>query len=283
MRLRFETGKIKPTPHGQSSGPGTQSTASSPRNSVVNICGGWRVICLIVLLGTLPTVGHVAAHVSAEDPAAVSHHQPASRRFERALARVQPLVTRYGYGAVALAVFAEGVGIPMPGQTLLIATALEAAVGRLSITLTLAIVTLAAALGNCAGYVIGRWGGRRVLNKLKVNPGRQQRLDEFFLRRGGLVILVARFVDGLRQLNGIVAGISRMPWWTFTAYNVAGAVLWTLAWGLGAYYLERDIHLVAGSVQRHRTVLLVLAAAALVALLIYLFRRGKESKGIGLT
>jgi membrane protein DedA with SNARE-associated domain len=274
MGLRFETRESKRKPDIEFLSPGMR-TASSRRSSVVDICGGWRVICLIVLFGTLCPVGQFTAYGSADDPAAVSQHQRGSRRFARAVAKVQPLVMRYGYGAAALAVFAEGMGVPLPGQTLLIATALEAALGRLNIILTLVIITLAAALGNSAGYAIGRWGGRTVLNKLNVNAERQQRLDEFFKRRGGLVILVARFVDGLRQLNGVVAGISRMPWWTFTAYNIAGAILWTFAWGLGAYYLERDIHIIAGVFQRHRRALFVLATAAVIALLIYLLRHGK--------
>jgi membrane protein DedA with SNARE-associated domain len=185
---------------------------------------------------------------------------------------VQPLLQRYGYGAAFAAVMAEGMGIPTPGQTLLMAGALEAAEGRMSIALLLILVATAATLGNSVGYAIGRWGGRAALNKLKVNPQRQQHLDDLFKHRGGMVILLARFLDGLRQLNGIVAGVLRMPWWTFTAYNVAGAVLWTCAWGLGTYYLGRDIHFIAAFFHRHRPLLLVLGAIAFVALLMYLLR-----------
>jgi membrane protein DedA with SNARE-associated domain len=210
--------------------------------------------------------------------AAADHQQSAAvRRFERSLARVQPLLQRYGYGAAFAAVMAEGMGIPTPGQTLLMAGALEAAEGRMSIALLVILVTTAATLGNSVGYAIGRWGGRAALNKLKVNPQRQQHLDDLFKRHGGVVILLARFLDGLRQLNGIVAGVLRMPWWTFTAYNVAGAVLWTCAWGLGTYYLGRDIHFIAAFFHRHRPLLLVLGAIAFVALLVYLLRSRKVS------
>ena len=220
-----------------------------------------------------PTAAPSGASVAAPD-----HQQSAAvRRFERSLARVQPLLQRYGYGAAFAAVMAEGMGIPTPGQTLLMAGALEAAEGRMSIALLLILVTTAATLGNSIGYAIGRWGGRVALNKLKVNPQRQQHLDDLFKRHGGVVILLARFLDGLRQLNGIVAGVLRMPWWTFTAYNVAGAVLWTCAWGLGTYYLGRDIHFIAAFFHRHRPLLLVLGATAFVALLMYLLRSRKVS------
>src|SRR6185369_7686112 len=79
--------------------------------------------------------------------------------FERALADVQPLLDHYGYGAAFVAVMAEGIGIPTPGQTLLMASAGEAAAGRMNIGLVLFLVTLAATLGNSIGYAIGRWGG----------------------------------------------------------------------------------------------------------------------------
>ena len=210
--------------------------------------------------------------------APADHQQSAAvRRFERSLARVQPLLQRYGYGAAFAAVMAEGMGIPTPGQTLLMAGALEAAEGRMSIALLLILVTTAATLGNSVGYAIGRWGGRLALDKLKVNPQRQQHLDDLFKRHGGVVILLARFLDGLRQLNGIVAGVLQMPWWTFTAYNVAGALLWTCSWGLGTYYLGRDIHLIAAFFHRHRPLLLALGGVAFIALLVYLLRPKRVS------
>lgn len=194
------------------------------------------------------------------------------RRFERAIAGVQPLLDHYGYGAAVVAVVVEGMGIPAPGQTLLMASALEAAAGRMNIAFVLFLVTAAATVGNSIGYLVGRWCGRVALNKLRVDPQRQQRLDDLFKRRGGIVILFARFLDGLRQLNGIVAGIVRMPWWTFTAYNVAGALLWTCSWGLGTYYLGRDIHVFTAFFHRHGRLLYVLGLIAVVALLTYLLR-----------
>ena len=218
------------------------------------------------------------AALSGASAAPADHQQSAAvRDFEHSLARVQPLLERYGYGAAFAAVMAEGMGVPTPGQTLLMAGALEAATGRMNIALLLFLVTTAAIVGNSIGYAIGRWGGRVVLVKLKINPQRQQYLVDLFKRRGGVVILLARFLDGLRQLNGIVAGVLRMPWWSFTAYNVAGAVLWTSAWGLGTYYLGRDIHLIAAFFHRHRPLLLVVGAIAFVALLMYLLRSRKVS------
>ena len=239
--------------------------------------------CLALLLWLAVQTADAASVVSlfgllapAETAAAADHQESATmRRFERALAKVQPLLARYGYGAAFAAVMAEGMGIPTPGQTLLMAGALEAAEGRMNIALLLFVVTAAAALGNSLGYAVGRWGGRVALNKLKVNSQRQQRLEDLFKQRGGLVILLARFLDGLRQLNGIVAGVLQMPWWTFTAYNVAGAILWTFSWGLGTYILGRDLHFLAAFFHRHSRLLYVLSVIAFAALLMYMLRLRK--------
>jgi len=200
---------------------------------------------------------------------------------ERSLKEVQPLLERYGYGASVVAVMAEGVGIPLPGQTLLMASSLEAAAGRMNIVLVVLFATAAAIIGNSIGYAIGRWGGRAALTRLKVNPVRQQHLDDLFERRGGLVILVARFVDGLRQLNGIVAGILQMPWWRFTAYNVAGAILWTCVWSLGIYYLGRDVHVIADVFHRPARLLYALSVIAIVPVVAYLLRRDNRGDRLG--
>jgi membrane protein DedA with SNARE-associated domain len=192
------------------------------------------------------------------------------KRFQRSIARVHPLMKRYGYWAAATAIFVEGMGIPAPGQTLLIASALEAASGRMNVAFLLVWVTAAGILGNSVGYAIGRWGGRWVLDKFTFGSQRQQHLDDLFRRRGGVMILVGRFVEGLRQLNGILAGVMKMPWLTFTAYNVVGAVLWTGVWGLGAYYLRRDIRFIGAFFHQHHTLLFTVSAVAVLAWFGYL-------------
>jgi membrane protein DedA with SNARE-associated domain len=234
------------------------------------------IFCITLLAAlSLATQSAVSASSSAWDersPAELEEHQSAAvRHFRRTLARMQPLIKRYGYWAAVGATLVEGMGIPAPGQTLLIAGAFEAAHGRMNIALLLLLVTGGAIVGNSLGYGIGRWGGRAVLHKLKVNPQRQQYLDDLFKRRGGPIILLARFVDGLRQLNGIISGVMKMPWWIFTAYNVGGALLWTFAWGLGTYYLGRDIRFIAAFFHRHRAFLFALSVTALLVLLVYFF------------
>jgi membrane protein DedA with SNARE-associated domain len=165
------------------------------------------------------------------------------RDIKEGVARVEPWLERYGYGAVFLAVGVEGFGVPAPGQTILEAgsAASAAANARLRIGWILLVAFLAASLGNTLGYLIGRSGGRGLLHRLRVNPRHLDKLEGQFDRHGAWLIVFARFFDGPRQLNGIAAGILGMPWARFTVYNLAGAALWACFWGLGVYYL--DLHL----------------------------------------
>jgi membrane protein DedA with SNARE-associated domain len=193
-------------------------------------------------------------------------------RLEQAMARVRPLLHRYGYPALFLTIMVEGFGVFAPGQTMLIAAALTAAQGNLNIVWVMIWAFLAAVLGNSLGYLLGRWGGRRLLVKFRVRQERLARLEGYFSRYGGVVVLMARFFDGLRQLNGIVAGLLKMPWGVFTAVNVLGAVFWTGVWGLGAYVLGKEIHPYHGACRRLEPWVLAFSLLACLALLFYLFR-----------
>ena len=231
-----------------------------------------RVWCAVFLVGAL-----FSTTAGGDSPVASDHHKGTiAQEFQYSIEKIEPLLQRYGYGAAVAAVMVEGMGIPAPGQILLIAGSLEAAQGRMNIALLLLLVTAAAVIGNSIGYAIGRWGGRAALNKLRISAQRQQRWADLFNRWGGLVILTARFLDGLRQLNGIVAGVMQMPWWTFTAYNVAGAILWTCAWGLGTYFLGRDVHGIAGFFHMHAWLLYALGMILFVTLLLYLSRSSRH-------
>ncbi|MEZ5577072.1 MAG: DedA family protein [Candidatus Competibacteraceae bacterium] len=161
------------------------------------------------------------------------------------------MADRYGYGAIFVAVGVEGFGIPAPGETVLVAGALDATSPTgLNIGGLLLTAFLAAVLGSSLGYWIGRRSGRALLRRPRVDDRHLQRVEQGFARYGGGLIVVARFFDGLRQLSGITAGILEMPWWTFTLFNVLGAALWVGCWGLGVYYLDEHLHAILAVVRR---------------------------------
>jgi membrane protein DedA with SNARE-associated domain len=207
-----------------------------------------------------------------------SQGRPLEPRLEHAMARVRPLLQHYGYPALFLTVMVEGFGIFAPGQTILIAAAFSAAQGNLNIAWVMIWALVAAVLGNSLGYLLGRWGGRPLLSKFKVRQDRLVRLEGYFGHYGWGVVLMARFFDGLRQLNGIVAGLLKMPWRVFSTVNVLGAVLWTGVWGLGTYVLDKEIHTYHGACRRLQPWVLTFSLLACLALLVYLFRHRHPKK-----
>ena len=191
---------------------------------------------------------------------------------------MQPVIDRYGYPAVFLTILVEGVGIPAPGQTMLIAAALTAVHGNLSIVWVMILAFTGAGLGNSLGYLLGRWSGRALLARFKVRGDRLARLEGHFRRYGGGVVLVARFFDGLRQLNGIVAGMLAMPWGVFTGFNVLGAMLWTGVWGLGTYWLDKDISMVHRAFRKIEPFAMALTLMGFLVLMVYLFHLRQTQK-----
>lgn len=153
---------------------------------------------------------------------------------------ISQIITDYGPWAIFLIILIEDFGIPVPGETALISAALLASQGKLPIVWLLPAAWLGAVIGDNIGYAIGRFGGRRVVVRygetIGITDARLERIEQFFHRHGALIVIVARFFVGLRQLNGIVAGIGRMPAGRFVLYNAIGAFLWVGVWGFGVYW-----------------------------------------------
>ena len=193
------------------------------------------------------------------------------------LITVKPYLDHYGYWALFGAILLENFGLPVPGETLLIASALLASQGKMHIVPLLVTACIAAITGDNMGYAIGRFGGRRLVFRygryVLITEERLQKAEGFFRRYGGAVVVMARFFAVLRQLNGIVAGTAKMRWYRFLIYNMLGAALWVTFWGMLFYELgERALRFGAG-INTVQFCLLGGLAAATVALAIYLLRR----------
>ncbi len=145
-----------------------------------------------------------------------------------------PLLSHYGYLAVGGFVLLEDFGVPLPGETVLVAGALYAGAGRLNVVVVAIVAFVAAVAGDNIGYLIGRYAGHAAVVRwgrhVLLTEARLERAEAFFQRRGGRIVTVARFVDGLRQVNGIVAGIVELGWLRFLAFNALGAALWVGCW-----------------------------------------------------
>jgi membrane protein DedA with SNARE-associated domain len=177
------------------------------------------------------------------------------------------LVHVYGLVVVAGVIGFESLGLPFPGESVLIlASILAGTKHTLNIFAVVVTAASAAVVGQIAGYLVGREFGYRLLLRygpyLRITESRIKLGEYLFLRHGGKIIIIARFVPLLRALAGILAGANRMPWRQFMLANIAGAVLWSSAFGFAAYMLGREIERVAGPL----VIVIGIAAVVVIAL-----------------
>ena len=193
------------------------------------------------------------------------------------------LIGRYGYLVVFFGVMLEGTGMPLPGETVLIAAGVLVHRGVLHFGDTLFFGILGAVVGNQIGYWVGRFGGRAFVLRWGrytfITPERLGHAEAFFAQHGGGAVFLCRFVVGLRVFGALVAGTSRMPWVRFALYNVLGGIVWvTVAVSLG-YFLWASISLVEHWVGR--VSLFLVAALALALMVRWVYRRATRGAGSG--
>jgi len=141
------------------------------------------------------------------------------------------------FGLLAL----ESFGLPVPGETALIACAVLASQGSLSIAAVVVVGILATIIGDNLGYWVARKGGRPLLERNRLTRAYAERYlprgERFFERHGGKTVFFGRFVAVLRVTAAWVAGISHMHWWRFLAWNAAGGIAWATLVALISYWL----------------------------------------------
>jgi membrane protein DedA with SNARE-associated domain len=187
------------------------------------------------------------------------------------------LLAAYGYLAIFLFIGIESMGIPFPGETMLITAAIYAGnTHRLNVILVIAAAAAGAIVGDNIGYGIGHWGGYRLVRRygrlIRLHEGRLKLGQYLFRRHGGKVVFFGRFVSLLRAYAAFLAGTNRMPWRRFLLFNAAGGILWAALFGTGAYILGQQI---SGLSQTAAIVLGIVAVVVIAAFIVFL-RRNEE-------
>ena len=200
------------------------------------------------------------------------------------LAALAGPLEHYGLWAIFVLVLLEDFGIPVPGETVLIAGAVYAGSGRLNVVAVAVVGFVAAVLGDNIGYAIGRFGGHAVVLRwgkyVGMTAERLDKAQDFFNRHGGKIITIARFIEGLRQANGIIAGIIEMRWLKFVAFNALGAALWVGTWVTLGYFAGQHIATIYHYITQYSYYLLIVLAVAFVGYVVYRLRkRGKAAPG----
>jgi membrane protein DedA with SNARE-associated domain/membrane-associated phospholipid phosphatase/putative flippase GtrA len=183
------------------------------------------------------------------------------------------LISQYGYLIIFLGVMAESMGVPLPGETILISAGVLVQRGSLDLGDAILLGILGAVVGDQIGYWIGREGGRPFILRygryVFITPQRLGRAEAFFACHGGKAVFLARFFSGLRVFGALVAGMSRMRWVTFFVYNALGGVVWATAVVLAGYFLGRSLKVLERWTGRASVLLLALVVLALFLYLGY--------------
>jgi membrane protein DedA with SNARE-associated domain len=192
-------------------------------------------------------------------------------------ATVTELLATYGYLAVFLLVAMESTGIPVPGESTLMAASLYAATThRLSVAMVIAAAAAGAIVGDNLGFAAGYEGGYRLIHRygkyLGLHDGKLRFGRYLFDRYGGRVVFFGRFLPVLRMWAAVLAGTNRMPWRRFLPLNAAGGVVWACIMGLAAYGL--------GSSAEHLGAIVgaALAAVSVVAMAGFLFAMKRQER-----
>jgi len=187
---------------------------------------------------------------------------------------LQNLLATYGYIVVALGIMIESMGVPLPGETLLLLGAAYAGAGHLNVWGVILAAALGAIVGDTIGYAIGARGGRALLERyghiVHLNPKHLARAEAFFDQHGDKTVFFGRFFALLRAFSAFLAGVYHMPYRRFFLFNAAGGILWAIIFGLlGAAFGSQWplIERWAG-----RAGLLILGILALIAIAIILWR-----------
>ena len=192
---------------------------------------------------------------------------------------LEQFVRAYGVVAVTVILALEALGAPLPGETLLIFASVLAGHGDLSLPALLASAWVGSVLGDNIGYWIGRRFGRAAVLRYGARIGltapRFDAVEGVFARYGAATVIFARFVNILRQLNGIVAGILGMEWRRFLLCNALGAALWVALWVLGSFYLGEHISAITRMAHHVGIAAGVAVAVALLMGFVFLWRRGR--------
>ncbi len=184
------------------------------------------------------------------------------------------LLATYGYLAVFVFVGVESIGIPVPGETMLVTAAIYAGTtGRLSIFWVIVASSAGAIVGDNIGYVIGRTGGYRLVKRY----GRYIRLEEnrlrlgqyLFDKHGSKVVFFGRFVSVLRIFAAFLAGVNQMHWRRFLIFNAAGGIIWSTIYGIAAFLLGKQLLQLSGRVD---FVLAVVGVAVIIVVIVFLRR-----------
>jgi membrane-associated protein len=159
---------------------------------------------------------------------------------------ITTIVKTFGYGGVALIIFAESgllLGFILPGDSLIFLVGLLASQGYFNIALLILVIFAAGVAGDNVGYFIGKRLGRKVFEKdtFIFNQNNLRRTETFFEKYGKATFLMQRFLPVIRAFGPLLGGVGKMKYKDFFIFNIVGTAFWSISVTLLGFYLGQAI------------------------------------------
>ncbi|WP_161453306.1 DedA family protein [Vibrio sp. V39_P1S14PM300] len=191
---------------------------------------------------------------------------------------MKPLLEQYGYLALVVSIFLEGLGIPMPGQSLMIAASLLASEQVMSLTLVATVSWLSCFLGNTCGYLLGYYFENWLDKKGYVSGPKMQRLQSTIQTYGPACLVISRFIEGMKQFMPLACGIAKMPRREFLFGNALASTVWVAVFSLLTHFAFEHLSELSTLYTHYRFIVWALAALLFGALIMWILKRRKAKR-----
>ncbi|MET2899463.1 DedA family protein [Vibrio rotiferianus] len=189
---------------------------------------------------------------------------------------MKPLLEQYGYLALIVSIFLEGLGIPMPGQSLMIAASIISSEHVMNLSLVMIVSWLSCFFGNTCGYLIGYHFEGWLDKKGYISGPKMQKLQSTIQKYGPACLVVSRFVEGMKQFMPLACGIAKMPRKEFLLGNALATTIWVAVFSLLTNFAFEHLSVLSQFYTDHRYVVWS-SAALLFSLMIFALLKRKKA------
>ncbi|MGR5233517.1 DedA family protein [Vibrio sp. WZ-1] len=188
---------------------------------------------------------------------------------------MKPLLEQYGYLALVISIFLEGLGIPMPGQSMMIAASIISSEHVMNLSLVMIVSWLSCFFGNTCGYLIGYYFEGWLDKKGYISGPKMQKLQSSIQRYGPACLVVSRFVEGMKQFMPLACGIAKMPRKEFLLGNALATTIWVAVFSLLTNFAFEHLSVLSQFYTEHRYLIWSSAALLFSLMIIALLKRKK--------
>jgi len=192
------------------------------------------------------------------------------------LMAMKPLLEQYGYLALVISIFLEGLGIPMPGQSMMIAASIISSEHVMNLSLVMIVSWLSCFFGNTCGYLIGYYFEGWLDKKGYISGPKMQKLQSTIQKYGPACLVVSRFVEGMKQFMPLACGIAKMSRKEFLLGNALATTIWVAVFSLLTNFAFEHLSVLSQFYTEHRYVVWS-SAALLFSLMIFALLKRKKA------